>query len=209
MSTVVLTLDTTAPTVSFGEPTGTTGGELFHIPYTSDEPIAAATLRLRDRRTLTMNVLADALEVLLPADTPEGQATVAAADDVGNAATTIVLLQGVPFVEPVQVQTTPGVPGLRTTRRRRTRGATLRSRSRAHAGARARTTSDHAELATAVPSSTADVFTSSRRSSSAAGIATVRILAAGAHATSAQTVTRGTVERRDGPDTEAALLELL
>lgn len=91
----VLTLDTTAPVVTWGAVDGTTAGELLTVLYTIDEPgITSARLELRDGRRLDMDVAADRLTVLLPADLPDGPATLRAfvADEVLNTAQRTVLL---------------------------------------------------------------------------------------------------------------------
>lgn len=105
----VLTLDTTAPDVVFGGAGGTTAGELLQLEYVSSEPLEHAELRLRDGRTLAMSVGDGVLEVLLPADTPEGPVTLAAFDDVGNEAVypALLVLAGVPYVPP---EPSPGPP---------------------------------------------------------------------------------------------------
>jgi hypothetical protein len=106
-STFLLKLDTTAPRVTFGAAGGTTAGELLQVSYTIDEPgITSASIRLADGRTLTLEVLSDRLQVLLPVDTPDGNATVTVhtLDDVGNARTQtqVVLLHGSIVVPPDQ-----------------------------------------------------------------------------------------------------------
>ena len=89
-----LVIDTHAPVVTWGAESGTTAGELLSLGYTSDEPIFRAELWLEDGRHLAMSVGAGALEVLLPADTPYGLATVHFWDDVDNEGTHQVLLSG-------------------------------------------------------------------------------------------------------------------
>lgn len=85
-----LTLDTTAPLVTWGAPTGTDAGETFSVQYALNETgtVRSATLTLRDGRVLDMAVAADRLTVALPEDTPQGQALVRAVtrDDLLNEA---------------------------------------------------------------------------------------------------------------------------
>lgn len=149
-TTFVLTLDTAAPVVTWGGTGGTTAGELLVVGYSINEPQGtAARVKLADNRSLAATVFSNRIEVLLPADTPAGLATVEldVADDVGNAATrtTTVLLSGAPAppsAPPVEYPAPmPGVPGIRPRPRRpapqrhetRTRIAS-RSTSRARAG---------------------------------------------------------------------------
>jgi hypothetical protein len=124
-----LRLDTTAPRVTFGAAGGTTAGELLSITYTIDEPaITDASIRFADNRTLALEVLSDRLQVLLPPDTPDGNATVTVhtRDDVGNVRTQtqVVLLHGtivVPPDEPPSIipAPSPPIPPLREFTRRR------------------------------------------------------------------------------------------
>lgn len=109
-----LRLDTAAPTVTFGAVGGTTAGELLQINYTISEPsITTASIRLADGRTLALEVLSDRLQVLLPPDTPDGNATVTVhtADDVGNTRTQtqVVVLHGTVVVPPV-IEPSPFTP---------------------------------------------------------------------------------------------------
>lgn len=91
-----ITLDTTPPAVSFGEPSGTNAGDFFSIPYLLDEPEAiTAQLRLADNTVLALEVGEDTLSVLLPVDTVNGNARISVRDDVGNPATKIVFISGV------------------------------------------------------------------------------------------------------------------
>lgn len=110
----VITLDTSAPEVTWGATTGTTAGELFQIGYELDEPDATlATLTLADARQLPMAVGGSFLQVLLPPDTPSGPATVnlLVEDDLGNQAerTTVVMLIGAAGAAPIPVGPT-GAP---------------------------------------------------------------------------------------------------
>jgi hypothetical protein len=84
-SSLVLTLDTTAPQVTWGTPTGQTPGETLQIPYTTDEPLARAVLHLATGN-VELTVTPTALTVLLAVDAPGGPADVTVYDDVGNLA---------------------------------------------------------------------------------------------------------------------------
>jgi hypothetical protein len=109
---VVITLDTTAPVVTWGEPDGAVLGETFTIAYACDEPIYSPELRLSDGRVLAMADDGTTLSVELPLDTPEGVATVSVADDLGNEAHRAVVLSGVVPVPPPAPTTAPagGLP---------------------------------------------------------------------------------------------------
>lgn len=121
----VLTLDTTAPRVTFGAVGGATAGELLEVLYTINEPeLVDAEIKLADNRVLPMEVLSDRLLVLLPPDTPDGNAriTVHTLDDLLNAGTQTqrVHLSGtivIPPDEPVFGDGT-GAPPQRVTPRR-------------------------------------------------------------------------------------------
>jgi hypothetical protein len=89
-ATFDLTLDTHAPQVTWGEPTGTEAGDELHVPYTIDEPaVVSASVHLADGRDLAMVVSGTELVVTLPADAPNGVTVVSAfvRDDVLNEAT--------------------------------------------------------------------------------------------------------------------------
>lgn len=112
----VLTLDTTAPTVTFGAAGGTTAGELLELLYTVDEPgVESASIKLADNRVLALDVLSDRFQVLLPADTPDGlgRVTVKTVDAYLNRRTQTqnVQLHGVIVVPPDEPPVTdPFVP---------------------------------------------------------------------------------------------------
>lgn len=103
-ATVVITLDTRAPQITWGAAGQVSAGELLRVGYTLDEPaITAARLELIDGRVLPVDVLVDHLEALLPYDTPDGwaQLVVELEDDVGNAAeATLQVRIGGAIVEP-------------------------------------------------------------------------------------------------------------
>jgi hypothetical protein len=90
----VIHLDTTAPQVTWGPLGGATAGELLQQAYVSDEPIDRALLRLADGRELEMAVLADRLEVLLPADTPTGPGRISFYDELLNGGEYVIALAG-------------------------------------------------------------------------------------------------------------------
>lgn len=95
-----LGLDTTAPRVTWGAVVDPVASEEMSVQYLLDEPgVERAEIELRDGRVLSMVVEATRLVVLLPADAPEGAATVRlyVVDDVLNAATRelVVAISGV------------------------------------------------------------------------------------------------------------------
>jgi hypothetical protein len=89
-ASLVLTLDTHAPQIVWGEPSGDEAGAELVVPYTIDEAgIVSAIVRLADDRELDMDVGPTALTVTLPADAPNGTTVVSALvrDAVLNEAT--------------------------------------------------------------------------------------------------------------------------
>lgn len=91
-ASAVIHLLTAPPQATWGEPTGTIGGELLRVGFVADRPILSATIRLADNRTLTMTVAEEGVEVLLPPDTPGGAATITLTADLGLTTTHAVLL---------------------------------------------------------------------------------------------------------------------
>jgi hypothetical protein len=161
-----------------------------------------------------MSVHADRLELLLPADAPEGPGRVRARvrDDVGNEAARelVVAIVGVPYVppEPPPTLVRPGWPA---PRRRRPRERVVRGRSRVRARSRVRVAparrvrtrlmaTSHARLVAGPPPNTAVVLLRSRDR-----LAIGRAAASG----ELRVRSRATVRRRDGGDDEALLLGLL
>lgn len=144
MTDFILTLDTTAPVITWGPVDGAVLGEQFSILYLINEPgVVSAELQLQDGRVLEMEVWPDRLVVQLPDDAPDALATVAVLvrDEVGNEAvrTTQVPISGAPVVVPGPVGIPAGgLPGEEPKRFRRT-VAHLRSTYRViHGGASAR-----------------------------------------------------------------------
>lgn len=136
-----LVLDTTAPSVAWGAVGGAVAGELLQLAYVTDEPIDSADLTLADGRVLALTIGA-ALSVLLPADTPQGAATVRVRDDVGNERVypALVMLQGAIVVTP-PAPSRGAPPRRRVERRARRIVQTTRMRARTACMVRARTTS--------------------------------------------------------------------
>lgn len=206
-----LTLDTHAPSVEFGEPTGATAGELLHLPYTADEPLDAAELRLLDGRHLELTIGDDELTILLPPDTPAGAAAVWVSDDVGNARTysAAIALQGVPA--PTPDPSSPPVPGFPARRERpRTRSTRrVRSTSRLQVQGTSSVRARGRYLAIGVATSRGRVAaaTSGVRPTRVRSRGRVRFLS-----TSTDTyrlASSASVRRGDGPSAEAAVLDLI
>lgn len=198
-----LVVDLAPPIVEWGAVGGASAGELLQVAYTSDEPIATARLQLADGRWLTMTIDADRLSVLLPPDTVQGWATVEVADDVGNTATTTVLLQGVAMPEGPP-RSPGGVPTRTPTRRR-----TFTRRSTIAVSRTTRAVVTVRERATVVVTSRIEArlvsTTARRRASSVTPRARRSTTAALGTRTSLQVnVTRGT-RRGDDPEIEALL----
>lgn len=100
-----LSLDTTAPEVTWGAVDGAVASEEMAVEYLLSEPgVDHAEAELRDGRVLPMTVQATRLVVTLPDDAPEGLATIRlyVVDDVlnGAARTLAVSISGVIPVEP-------------------------------------------------------------------------------------------------------------
>lgn len=113
---LLLTLDTTAPVVTWGPVDGADASLDLTVLYTVDEPgIDHAEIELLDDRVLPMVVAADRLTVTLPDDAPQGAATIRAyvIDAVDNAAvrTLVIGVGGVlPPPPPTEVTPTGGMP---------------------------------------------------------------------------------------------------
>lgn len=209
-----LTLDTHAPVVTWGGVGGTNAGELLQVGYQLDEPaLISAELVLSDGRRLAMADTGLTLELNLPADTPDGWATIRALvrDDVLNEATRTLAVRLTGTI--VQPQPEPSVGGLptppRPTRRRRRRTVTSRSTVRPR-GATAVTTYA-AKRATAIASSSTATAAAGHSQSA------IRVIWGVVHHTTpaptsrvqSRVTTAETIERRDGPSIEALLLGLL
>jgi hypothetical protein len=80
---VSVTLDTTAPSVVFGNSSGANAGGFLQIAYVSDEPIARAVMSIGARQLL-MSVLADRLTADVPIDWPAGFVAITVEDDLAN-----------------------------------------------------------------------------------------------------------------------------
>lgn len=90
-ASLVVALDTRAPRLTCGAPTGANPGGRLELPYALDEPgLVSAELELADSHRLAVAVSEDRVSVALPADAPVGTATLWATvrDDVGNETTT-------------------------------------------------------------------------------------------------------------------------
>jgi hypothetical protein len=113
-ATFDLTLDSHAPQITWGDPTGTEAGDELHVPYTIDEPtVVSASVRLADSRELPMVVTGTELVVTLPADAPNGNTVVSALvrDDVLNEATrTLTFAIGGVVTPPAPPAPTGGMP---------------------------------------------------------------------------------------------------
>jgi hypothetical protein len=210
-----LQLDTRAPVVTWGAAAGTTAGELLQIGYTLDEPaLVSATIRLADGRTIALTDTGLTLEALLPADTPDGNATISALvrDDVLNEATRTrtIHLTGT-IVVPETPATPPAWPGRRVTPRPRRRiSHTVASTSRGRARSIDKSRNTHRYLATGVASSSQRMSGGQASSSSSIARAGGRHLAELVAVDSSRAVSRATVRRHDGGDLEAlAALGLL
>lgn len=209
-ATVVITLDTRAPQITWGAAGQVSAGELLRVGYTLDEPaIIAARLELVDGRVLAVDVLVDHLEALLPYDTPDGwaQLVVELEDDVGNAAeATLQVRIGGAIVEPSRP---PGPGPARRRPEHRTITSPLRVRLRTGAGRLERHQPRRTVVARMGNAIARDTPPARRRSQPQ----TVRLQSAPSRLTAAHSSRGGvtlrsatTVSRRDGRELEEALL---
>lgn len=208
-----LRLDTRAPVVAWGTPGGTFAGELLQIGYTSDEPIAAARLRLADGRNLTVTVAADRVSVLLPYDAPAGLADLYVSDKVLNETRSlrVDVQSGVAPTPAPGGAPTLGPRDVAPTRIRSQVGRRITRRSRVEAKSTWRSTGADRKAATVVVASVAGARMSSR-TSQRLEVASEAWIAAALTPTRQRVLTGAShsVSRADGEDDEAALvLDLL
>lgn len=215
MDSFLLRLDTTAPQITWGAQTGTNAGELLQLGYTLDEPgIVSARLELADGRILPLTDTGLTLEAQLPVDTPNGPATVRVVvrDDVDNQATRtrVVFLVGVVVIP----EGPPPAGGLPTPARRRARPDARVIRVRSSTPTSSSSTLlvlERGKVGIAVTTSGRRLSTSLTSASGVTPASRGRVTARRAEGPdSTRTLGReGTVTRRDGPTTEALLLDLI
>lgn len=208
-----LTLDTTAPQLTWGAVSGATAGERLRVGYTLNEPrITAASLDLPDGRTVALVDTGLTLEANLPFDAADGWATVRVRviDDLLNEATR-TLRVGIGGVIVVPEPTPAGGLPRAGRRRRQPDARTIRSRTPV-----ATTTSswlvvlERGKVGIAVTTSAARSTTSMTSTAGVTAASRDRVTARRVEAGSTRTLGReGTVTRRDGPITEALLLDLI
>lgn len=210
-SSFQLTLDTTAPRITWGAVVDPNASEEMTVFYTVTEPgVTQATVTLVDGRSLPMQILPDRLLVTLPDDAPEGDAIVHVVlrDSVWNTATSDlpVHVTGTTGAPPAYVP--PGLPSppsrvphhvIRfepsTGRASSSYGQTAVQRTASVVGVSSRYVLPRPRTRTIFSvASLSDTFTASARVS---GVETGKL-------SSADVVRR----RPDGPDTEAALAAL-
>lgn len=201
--------------LSWHSVTGTTAGELFRAAYTLTQPgIVTATLTLADGRVLPMSD-GNPLEVLLPADTPAGVATITAQIN-GETYTLGVPLTGTVVVAPDAPRPAPPSgprPGPRPPRPQRellTKRATTRLQVRTVTRIRA-----HVAVMSAVPawsSRPGRQLRSPIRSVTVLNVEHDRSVVLGRRrsiSTLPELQSRVAVRRRDGENVEALILGLL
>jgi hypothetical protein len=212
---LVITLDTTPPRVELGDYSGTNAGDFLQIAYTTDEPLARATLIDAGGQRFDLDTGApDVLTLLLPADVYDGWATIEWADDVGNAdrLAAAVLIHSAVVPPPPTEPPKPGGfprpdkrPAIR--RRRLTARSTIVVTSRSRRATR-RQRATHREFVTVV--ATTRVRTQNVRKShglAASSRTTLRIRSASA--TDVALTSETAIRRRDDPSIEAFLMDLL
>lgn len=207
-------LDTHGPAVGFGAIAGATGGELLQLAYTSDEPIASATL-VHGSRRLALTVHADRLEAQLPVSWPDGLAAIEVLDDVDNATT---------YADVVDIDSVAtgaggaigggssgfgtGGGGFAEPYRPVVHVAVGRSRGVARSSSRVDTRQGR-RIRASVAARTAVLPVALRARASASTVSRSTVRTGRTHATATTGVTRATVvRRRDGPELEALLLAL-
>ncbi len=198
-------------TLSWFSVTGTTAGELFRATYTLTHPTTVeATLTLADNRVLQLSD-GNPLEVLLPADTPAGIATITALVD-GETYTLGVPLTGI-VIAPEE-QPRPSPPGRPRPTPRQPERVTKHSQTRlaVRTTSRVRTRVGSVTRLPAWTSSTAVQPEIPVRTSTAIEMRTRTSLRSGRRRSSSawpQAESRVAVRRRDGRDVEALILGLL
>lgn len=207
--TVAVELDTTAPTVVFGNVSGNSAGGFLQIAYVSDEPIASAIVSAGARQ-LVMSVLADRVTVQLPADWPSGFVAIDVADDLDNSRRypQVVEIEGgvISTAAPIQAATNLG-----TTIPHRVQplfwGVTIRSFETVRTTSLVQT---RAAGGTNAATATSSRITAARADALVTVAASETAVAAAAVLSSAVTSrVDSTVKHRDGPDIEGLLLGLL
>ena len=196
--------------MQWGPAQGATAGELLRLSYSADEPIAQASLRLADGRVLAFAIAPDELTVLLPADTPDGWATVSWADDVGNQDTRAIQLRGALVVTPPPPAVTPPSPPARLRAPGRAERHRVIARTRVTVHSRAVTRRAGRDFTDAPVTATARLR--ARRVARVAWpgpTATVVRHASIRQHTVAAAASTARVRRRDDGDVEALLLDLL
>lgn len=209
-ATFDLTLDTSAPVVTWGAVGGATAGELLDVRYETDEPLALAQLWLPDGRRLDMEVQADRLTVLLPADAPDGVSWIHAYDDVLNPTPRqAVNIAGVIVVPPDEPPALGPGPRARGSHPERVETRVVRSRSRAVATSRTRTSSTTRTRSRVIADSRSMIHRSRTMKSRGVLRSTARTSTAITYGGGMVQRPRQTIVRRqDGPDETDALVVL-
>ncbi len=199
-------------TLSWFSVTGTTAGELFRAAYTLTHPTTVeATLTLADNRVLQLSD-GNPLEVLLPADTPAGLATITALVD-GETYTLGVPLTGTVIAPEEQPRPSPP-PGRPRPKPRQPQRMTKHSQTRlaVRSSTRVRAVQDSRTTLPAWTSSAAVQPEIPVRTSTAIEMRTRTSVRSGRRRSSSawpQPQSRVAVKRRDGRDVEALIVGLL
>lgn len=207
-----LTLDTRAPVVTWGAVGGATAGELLDVRYETDEPLALAQLWLPDGRKLDMEIAADRLTLLLPADAPDGVSWIHVYDDVLNPVPRqAVNIAGVIVVPPEEPPAFG--PGPRSRRGSfhpdRVETRIVRSRSRGVARSRTRTSRTTNVRSRVIATSRSMILRSRTMKSRGVLRSTARTSTAITYGGGMVQRPRQTIVRRqDGPDETDALVAL-
>lgn len=210
----LLELDTTAPELTFGTVAGAEAGQLLQVAYTVDEPEAiSAKLVPASGPHVTLTVYPDRVEGYLdPGITGGvGEVRITTRDDVLNEAvwTLAVDITSVISAPPsTPARRGPGItptgPGRSTTIRRR------RSHVRIHATSSTRLSRDPVRSRSQIEARGGSYLQAKTRSTSGVAAAGSSSLQTHRKVKTEVSALAGTdVRRREGPDEEALLLELL
>lgn len=213
----LLELDTTAPAVEWGTVAGAEAGQLLQVAYTVDEPeLVEAELVSAAGEHVTLSVLADRVEGYLPPTISGGEATLIATtrDEVDNEATVTI---GIPILSPTgPPPSVPRVgPGVRPSapparRRDHPERRTVRSSSRVRVTSRSTIHRSPIVTRSRVESTSRSAVRAAleqrgRLETSSSSRLEVRVYPG----TAVRTSSSHRVRRREGPDEEALLLDLL
>lgn len=216
MSSFQLTLDTTAPVITWGAISGATPGQTLSVAYTINEPgVVSAEFIDAENQSHPVTVFADHFECELPDDIAHGQGRlrVLVRDDVDNEAYREQNVR-VRTVAPASSEVPRTTPDRLYGPHRRAVPARKVFLSRTHTGSDARISAREINRSEATTASSISLRGRSTRASEArTSVSTFRVTGSGTQVRSFSTTssTRSDIRlrRHDAPDEEALLLDLL